>query len=202
MRNVSVIFPNREDKQTTKIIETAARVKQIICREADASAESWEPQVSGKPTVSTSRIAVARGDRLKLSPTVRLEVLSPARGAEQDVSDGSLVFRVQFGEKSILFTSDIGQEDAVALIKSGQSLTSSIFVASKSGLYGNSLELLSMVRPETIIIPGPRRPSSRLMNRLSPRNTGAALYRTDSDGIIEAKTNGRSIQVATAGGER
>ncbi len=183
-------------------LEQIARIDRVIQPEIGAAAESWETPAAKANAKSERTVAAARGDSLRLSPTVRLDVLNPARGAGKSKAD-ALVFRVRFGEKSILFTSDIDREGEAALITSGQSLTSSVLVASRDEHdSSNSLELLSMVRPEIIVVATSDRPSTRLMSRMSARNTGAALYRTDKDGEVGIDTNGRSVQVVTEGGER
>jgi beta-lactamase superfamily II metal-dependent hydrolase len=183
-------------------IERIAKIERVIRPEVNTTVDSWETPAKKSAVRSERELAVAGGDTLKLSPSVRLEVPTPARGGDKR-QKAALVFRLRFGRKSILFASDVDPKGEVALMKSGETLTSSAFVASCKGRSSsNSLELLSMVRPEIIVLAESDRPSARLLNRLSSRNTGAALYRTDKDGTIEIETNGRSIQVTTQGGER
>jgi beta-lactamase superfamily II metal-dependent hydrolase len=152
-----------------------------------------------KPAAET---ALAGGDTLRLSPKIALEVLGPAREKARGGYDGSLVFRVRFNSKSILFPSEIRTAGEADLISSGRDLTGSVLVVGEHRRYrGVSLELLSMARPEIIVISSSARPAVSVLGRLSARNTGAELYRTYKDGIIQIDTDGRSIQVATGGGE-
>lgn len=200
-REITVVLSNASSRDTRAAgLQQVAKLIRIIRPDTGSSGVIVAPKNGAIPET-----VVARGDRLKLSPTVRIEVMNPARGTmPREEGDGSLVFRVTFGDQSILFPSDIRTEGESALIKSRLDLTSNVLVAGRHGQYGSSsLELLSMVRPEVIVVSarrGPSRPSASVLNRLSVRNTGAALYRTDKDGIIEIDTDGRSIQVLTGGG--
>lgn len=204
-REITVIVsnPSPEHFAALRNVMRAARVARIIRPELGSATARWEALLAGADGATES--VLARGDRVKLSPTVHLEALSPVRETAQGGDDDSLVFRVTFGNESIFFPSDIRAEGESALVKSGLDLTSTVLVVGRHGQSGStSLELLSMARPEIIVVSawrGSGRPSASVLNRLSARNTGAALYRTDKDGIIEIDTNGHSIQVLTGGGE-
>jgi competence protein ComEC len=207
MHEVSVIISNPTLNRADALaaIQSVMMVSRVIRPELGTAAGQWARWLRREKWQPMPETIVVRGDSVRLAPKVRLEVLSPARNpAPRGGDDNSLVFRVRFGDKSILFPSDIRTKSEAELIGSGIDLESSVLVAGRHGRNGStSLELLSMVRPEICIVStqhGSNRPAPSVLNRLSAVNTGAALYRTDKDGIIEIDTDGRSIQVSTGGG--
>lgn len=206
-REVSVIIsnPTRDRADALAAIQHEIKVFRVIRPELGTATAQWKDWLDRAKWQPAPEIVIARGDKAPLSPKVRLEALNPVREpSPRTGDDNSLVFRVRFGDKSILFPSDIRTAGEADLIQSGIDLTSSVLVAGRHGRYGStSLELLSMVRPEICILSaqqGANRPAASVLNRLNARNTGAALYRTDKDGIIEIDTDGRLIQVSTGGG--
>lgn len=207
VHQVSVIIsnPTRNRAAALAAIQSVMMVSKVIRPDLGTATSRWAGWLRHEKWQPVPEIVVARGDSVRLSPKVRLEALNPAgKPAPHGGDDSSLVFRVRFGDKSILYLSDIRTEGEADLIGSGVDLVSSVLVAARHGRSGStSLELLSMVRPEICMISaehGRNRPATSVLNRLSAHNTGAALYRTDKDGIIEIDTDGRSIQVSTGGG--
>lgn len=152
---------------------------------------------------SIPQIMLSGGDTVKLSQSTSIEVLSPPKGLLKNIDystdNNSLIIRMSYRGKRFLITSDIRTQAESALIQSGVDSSSDFLVVPHHGLRGSaSLELLSVVRPEYCIIQsGNSRPNSSVLRRLDPRNTGAALYRTDEDGIIEILTNGHTTVVNT-----
>ena len=185
-------------------------VTRLVRPELGSATQDWEKRLAKLGGAPIAENVVARGDVLKLSKTVRIQVLGPDRATAQSAlrqaqDDGSLVFRLVYGGKSFLFPTDMRAKGEAELVKSGGELGSSVLVAGRHGQYpSTSLELLSMARPEIVVISAKRgasRPSAAVLERLSPSSTGAALYRTDKDGIIRIDTDGHTIRVSTEGGE-
>ena len=203
-RAVTVIFTNPTPDRAAALatLRKAVGIARVIRPELGAATEAWNRALIRAKCGPVAEVALAGGDKLRLSPKMTIEALGPVREKARGGYDGSLVFRVRFGGKSIFFPSEMRAAGESDLIASGRDLTGSVLVVGPRAQYrGVSLELLSMVRPEVIVISSPTRPSASVIGRLSERNTGAALYQTYKDGIIEIDTNGRSIQVATGGGE-
>ena len=91
------------------------------------------------------------------------------------------------------------------MIEEGIDPRCNVLVVGKHGKRGGvSLEILSMARPEICVAPvGIReRPNRLVLRQIDPKNTGAELYRTDLDGIVEVVTDGRQIAVNTREGGR
>lgn len=203
VRNVTVVLSDVAPTRAASlaILQEPIGVAKLIRPECGSSSDEWRKTLALAKCEVPAEVALASGDRVRLSPKVTIEALGPSRPSTSSGcsgSGGSLVFRVRFGTKSILFLPELDAAAESGLVQSGADLTSSILVVPRSGV---SLELLSMVRPQIIVVSTATRPPASVVARLSERNTGAALYRTDKHGIIEIDTNGRSVRVATEGGE-
>ncbi len=202
--DVIISTPSRDRVNALAELGSAFVVKNIIRPELGRATSSWRWWIKSSKLEPGSEKVVSRGDRLRLAPGVMMEVLNPRQDATIHGSgDDSLVFRVVYKETSILYLSNIGTKGEAELIGSRQDLQSSIMVAARNARYGsNCLELLSMVRPQVCVISALRnnKPSASVLSRLSTINTGATLYRTDKDGIIEIDTDGHSNQALGMGG--
>ena len=158
---------------------------------------AWRKGLEG-PKGPIGELVLAAGDSIRLSPKVKVEVLSPPREPRGRLAE-PLVTRITFGKTRFLLASDARMEDEAYLIRSGVDLASTVLVVPRHGRYGStSLELLSLVRPEYCIVlvgEGADRPSRVVLDRIKTENTGAEVYRTDTGGPINIMTDGHSIQV-------
>lgn len=206
VRQVAVIIshPSKERAVALTSLSNAINVSNVIRPELGPATEAWNKTLVRVQCKPIPERVLARGDVVKLSPKVRLETLNPVWENACGGDSSALVFRVRSGERSILFPTDIRRADEAEIIRSGQDLTSDVLAVGRNGRNeSTSLEMLSLVRPQICVISagrGSKNPSRNLLKQLDSRNTGAALYRTDQDGIIEIITDGHTIQVATGGG--
>jgi competence protein ComEC len=148
---------------------------------------------------------VSAGESIKLSPTAAIDILTPRKDAIDPDETRQLVARVRYGDTRFLLTGDALNRDEGYLIRSGSNLTSTVLVAPNHGRSGSmSLELLSKVRPRICVVlaQGSAPPSRIVMNRLKKENSGADLYRTDKDGIIDLVSDGRAIIAETENARR
>lgn len=173
-------------------LQKSVGVSKLVRPELGPSTDAWTTRLALARCERIAELALSGGDRLRVSPKVIIEALGPSMRCY-----GPMVFRVRLGAKRIFFSPQMDAAEESDLIRSGQDLSGNVLVAPKEGV---SLELLSMVQPEIIVISAATKPSRGVLYRLSERNTGAALYRTDKHGIIEIDTNGRSVRVSTEGG--
>lgn len=145
------------------------------------------------------------GMEFRLGSEARLEVLAPSerliRGTRSDANNNSVVVRLVFDRVRMLFTGDIEKAGEGGLIASRQDIESQALKVAHHGSSGStSLELLRMVRPEYLIISVGKgneygHPSKATLRRVDRNKTGALLFRTDKDGTITIKTDGRRIMV-------
>ena len=159
--------------------------------------------------IESRRIAYRRasmGERLGVGSRLSLEVLWPPSdysvSSEDMLNNGSVVFRIQFGEVSFSFTGDIEREAEGQLLASGQNLASTVLkVAHHGSDSSTSNEFLQVVQPAYAVISVGAdneygHPARSTLRRLGA--IGAKVFRTDEQGTIVVTTDGRTVEVITA----
>ena len=118
-------------------------------------------------------------------------------------NNNSLVIKVKFGSKSILFPGDImskAEKELVAI--AGDDLTSDILIAPHHGSKtSNSNSFIDSVNPETVIFSSGwgnryRFPHPSVLKKY--RELGCSILRTDSHGAITISIDGQSLEVLPA----
>ena len=144
----------------------------------------------------------APGD-ISPDPQVTLQVLSPISPAFiNDPNNNSIVIKLQYGSINFLLTGDITNfAESMYIQKYGEDLDVTVL---KLGHHGSksssSVEFLEYTRPDAAIISCGRNnpfghPSPEIMERLN--NIGIPAYRTDQQGTITIKTNGKEYSIYT-----
>ena len=134
----------------------------------------------------------------------RVEVLAPCPQSlpERSPNDNSIVLRVTYGARSMLFVGDAEREAETDLLASGKSLASAVL---KVGHHGSrtssSPAFVAAVRPEVAVIScGVRNrfghPTAEALSALGA--SGARVLRTDRVGAVTIETDGISLRVGTA----
>lgn len=157
----------------------------------------------------TPRLSLSVG-YVRLVEGATVEVLHPADrtgSGQADPNEASLVLKLTYGEKSFLFTGDIGPEAEAELLRSGTDLRSDVLKAPHHGSDGSSSRVfIEAVRPEVVLIPAGRGNPFGFPGRTALENyrrVNALVVRADQDGAAEAATDGRSLKVRSfAGGPR
>lgn len=139
---------------------------------------------------------------------VRLVPLAPAAeplsGCSGDQNDSSLVFRLNYGRFSMLFTGDIGKCAEDWLLKRPGELNCTVLKVPHHGSqYSTSLKLLDVAAPRLALISAGAGnsfglPSPETISRLHSR--GVSVYRTDLQGTIEVASDGDKYSVRTFSG--
>lgn len=149
------------------------------------------------------RRLVTRGDRLAGIPEVEVKVLNPdaeMRGRMGRNND-SVVLRMRYKGATILLTGDAEVEAERGMVESGLELRSDVLKAGHHGSKSSSSEFfLKAVEPRIVVIPvGARNryghPVPEVLERFE--GIGARIYRTDRDGAIIVRTNGKRLHVST-----
>ena len=143
------------------------------------------------------------GDSIRLDPAVKLEVLSPFRPLSADpgsFNDESLVLRVSYKEKSVLFASDVQQEGQQRLLRYGKVLKSDVLKVPHHGSayflpafyekVGPRIAVISVGAANRYGLPSPG--TVRELQRL-----GAQIYRTDRDGAVLLRIYGAKLKTKT-----
>ncbi|MCI8335736.1 MAG: ComEC/Rec2 family competence protein [Peptococcaceae bacterium] len=145
---------------------------------------------------------VRQGQRITLEPGLTMEVFYPVAGEhypEDDANNGSLVLKLTYGDVDILLTGD-NENPSLAEITDFP-LQSEILLLPHHGSRGSlHEEFYQQVAPEVVIASAGRgnkfgHPSKDVVNYWQDKHI--PLYRTDIDGAITVKTNGKTYTIDT-----
>jgi competence protein ComEC len=136
--------------------------------------------------------------RVELSGAL-LEVLAPSDDylAEKPGNNDSLVLRITYGSRSFLLTGDMERGIEAKLLAAGADLHADVLKVGHHGSRTSSTQaFLEAVSPSVALISAGYEnsfghPHPDVLERLSARH--AAVLRTDLDGLVTARTDGRSV---------
>lgn len=117
--------------------------------------------------------------------------------AEENENNGSLIVRIEYGATSFLFTGDAEKEEELSVLRSGAALRSTLLKVGHHGSYtSSSKEFLEAVRPEYAVISVGNEneyghPHNSVLRRLG--QICDTIYRTDLDGEIVCRSDGRDL---------
>ncbi len=120
---------------------------------------------------------------------------------EEDVNDNSLVFRLKYGDFSMLFTGDIGPDTETFLVGHPECLSCTVLkVAHHGSRYSTSDAFLTAASPRIALISAGYGnsfglPADRTLALLDRR--GVKVFRTDLDGTIEVVAGKNGLKVST-----
>ncbi len=147
----------------------------------------------------TEVIAACAGVTAELDGAV-ISILSPFEGVEYDeMNEYSVVFKLSYGESSMLFTGDAERINENEMLASGTDLSADIL---KVGHHGSSSSssaaFLRAVSPGYALIScgadnSYGHPHTAVLGRLA--DAGAAVYRTDINGTITAFLGADGVSV-------
>jgi competence protein ComEC len=128
--------------------------------------------------------AVSPGDRIPLGRETSIHILWPPAGAAVESNDASVVFRLEHGPRSILFTGDI-QDDAMReLLKNPDLLKADILIAPHHGSSESlTQKFVAAVNPTSIVSSNDRTLTQKQL-RFERLIDGRPLYRTHRCGAI------------------
>ncbi len=166
------------------------------------------PDEKGEWDAFAERLAAARvpmvpveGDGMEFKingATVR--IFSREKDAE-DLNDTSLVTLVSYGSEKYLFTGDLSSRGESELMANYGDLAAGVL---KVGHHGSrdasSSGFLAVVKPRIAVISAGEGNRYGLPNRYALErlaDSGARIYRTDHDGAVTVKTDGKNLEVST-----
>jgi competence protein ComEC len=147
------------------------------------------------------------GDNFIFNNSLEIFLLNPLYDSdsydESDFNNASIVVKLFYKDADFLFTGDIEESAEKKLLVWQNILQSDIL---KVGHHGSStsttLEFLDKVNPSIAVITVGKNnfghPSQKVIERLEDRNI--KIYRTDKDGTIIIRTNGREYWIKTLKG--
>lgn len=131
----------------------------------------------------------------------KLETLAPNFVEYEDLNNYSIVLKLTCGEKTFLFAGDAQTESEKEMATQGYDLKSDVL---KCGHHGSSTStgaaFLKEVAPDAAVISCGAdndygHPSKTVLNRL--QKAGITVYRTDQQGTILARCDGKTITFST-----
>lgn len=137
-----------------------------------------------------------------VSGAAKLTVLAPKDATEYgDVNDGSVVLRLEHGDRSLLLTGDAEAVAEAELVSTygTEGLTADLLKVGHHGSRSSSTRaFLESVRPQHAVIScgqgnGFGFPHAEAERRI--RAIGARIWRTDRDGAVTVRTNGEGLWV-------
>ncbi len=156
--------------------------------------------------MTAHRVRAGETAPLDLGDGARLTFLAPSEplieGSRSDVNANSIVFRLDYGEVSFLFEGDAEPATEARLLRRerGRLRAQVLKVAHHGSRYGSKAALLRAVRPEIAVVSCGLdneygHPHAAALRRLE--RAGARVFRTDLDGDVVVRTDGRSLRVST-----
>lgn len=145
---------------------------------------------------------VSGGMRIAEKDGIVMDVLAPLQDNYSDVNDASVVLRLQYQEKSFLFTGDAQNESEEDMLLSGMDLSANVL---KVGHHGSDTsttrQFLRRVSPQYAVIScgeGNSYGHPKPVTLDTLMSFSVTVYRTDQDGTIHFSTDGRnSMQIET-----
>lgn len=149
-----------------------------------------------KSSLGITSVHPAPGDTYTLG-SCQFTILAPGSSYYSDENDYSIALRLVCGSTSFLLAGDAGTDSEEEMLSSGLTLKSDVYLASHHGSRtASSAAFLDAVAPSYAVISVGRdnsygHPHEEVLERLSARN--AALFRTDTQGTILAKSDGENL---------
>ncbi|MGB7758694.1 MAG: ComEC/Rec2 family competence protein, partial [Bryobacteraceae bacterium] len=134
----------------------------------------------------------------------QIEILAPFPDyvpAGQPTNDDSLVMRVRYGKHSFLLCGDAERPTEYRMLSANELQPDDVLKVGHHGSHTSSTQaFLDAVRPVFAIVSVGQdnsygHPHADVLNRLLDHN--AVVYRTDLDGLVSIRTDGRRFHVAT-----
>jgi competence protein ComEC len=139
------------------------------------------------------------GQVLDLGRDINGYILNPSEPLLGDTNSDSIVMRLVYRDVSFLLTGDLGRPGEARVLNSGAVLSSTVL---KVGHHGSATstsdEFLRAVNPKSAVISVGRHnryrhPAVSTLKRLA--EAGVQVYRTDENGAVEIKTDGKELVI-------
>lgn len=178
------------------------KVNRIVDAGSKEKSEIYSDYLHLRDSLSIPYSKKYYGDTINIDDNIRLYVLHPGVDIleSRNLNNHSLVIKLLYGERSILFTGDIERESEIKISgRYGKFLKSDIIKCAHHGSStSNSEEFLNIVEPEFAVISVGannkfNHPSEEVLTHLNNRKI--QIYRTDLDGAITYRTNGSYLRM-------
>ncbi|WP_031513217.1 DNA internalization-related competence protein ComEC/Rec2 [Desulfofalx alkaliphila] len=139
------------------------------------------------------------GHSLQVDKDVDIVILSPHQPLP-DLNDSSLVVKIDYRERSFLFTGDIGENKQRQLARDVKDLQADVLKVPHHGSRFFNPDFFAAVAPHMAVISAAKNnrfghPAPELLEHLEGQ--GVKIYRTDRHGAVIVSTDGSSVWVDT-----
>ena len=142
------------------------------------------------------------GDSFNLGSAL-VQIIAPLSDYS-DTNDTSIVLKVTYGQTSFLFTGDAAKESVDDLMSSGYDLYCTVLKVGHHGSEASTpARFLLQTQPKYAVISCGKdnpygHPHKEVLERLS--NAGVTVYRTDLNGTVTCKSDGKDVTFTTEKG--
>lgn len=162
----------------------------------DQESGDWDEFIS-KVKAAGKEIEVVGEDLEFVEEGAKVRIIRPPWKGEGDLNDSSLICDITYGSTRMLLMGDLSSGGEKKMVEMGFGLSANLLKVGHHGSRdGSSQEFLNVIRPEIALISvgaGNRYhlPNAQTLARIS--DIGAKVYRTDLDGLIRVKSDGKRI---------
>jgi competence protein ComEC len=170
---------------------------------ATPSSAAWSA-VRDKARAENVRVIALPSGRSFAFGGARIDVISPPPdyvASERPMNNDSLALRITYGRRSVLLTGDMEKAMERRALLDGEPLRADILKVGHHGSNTSSIDpFLDAVSPAFAVISDGfensfRHPHPKVLERLATHRAG--ILRTDRDGLVTFRTDGRRISVET-----
>lgn len=179
-------------------------VKNCIMPNATSTSKTFERTLDALEDRNVNVILPVPGTDYTLE-NATFRILAPLKDNYNDSNDHSVVLRLLYGERSILFTGDaekLSEADMVARYTEEDLSADVLKIGHHGSVTSSSPDFLALVKPSYAVIScgvGNKygHPHDETIYRLEALNI--PIYRTDRQGTIVLKTDGTTLEFTTLG---
>ncbi len=175
-----------------------ATVDKVLCPVTSYDSDAFEDFIKYVEYRNAEITVPAVGDEFTLGEA-KVEILGC--NATDNTNDTSIILKITYGNTSFLFTGDAEREAENAVIASGADLDSTVLKVSHHGSdTSTSYLFLREVMPKYAVISVGENndyghPTEEVLSRL--RDADVTVYRTDIQGTIICKSDGKNVEFKT-----
>lgn len=148
-------------------------------------------------------VGCGKGDVIRLDDKTFFNVLNPGPDMDEPyttLNNSSIVLKLNYMDSSVLFAADIEEETENLLADGGADLAADVLkVAHHGSSTSTTAAFLKEVKPGAAVISVGKNnfghPSQRVLEDLKTQN--ARVFRTDLDGAVILKSDGKNIRIET-----
>ena len=200
-----ITHPHFDHASAAAEVIEAVTIENLILPECEATQAFWIDMFEAMEAKNLEYIPSEVGDTYQIGDA-SFEVLAPLDVSKvKEINDYSIVIRLDYGETSFLFTGDAESVSESEMLNqyTAADLGADVLKVSHHGSSTSSTQrFLDLVDPDYAVIScgvdnSYGRPHSAVIDRLHARKL--ALFRTDTQGTIVLKTDGKELSFESLG---